>query len=230
MLGVCSRKMKNKPNLFVVATNKRSIIGFEKRLANEFQVYRTEKGGNGAINEINKIQPDVAIVDVPANYEKGPKFIGRIRERFPDLPILAITRHGQNKVDNYISTLRCICKGANGYIIREGYYDPDKIKKAIYELINGGTYPNNPDLVSRVEGLGNFMENLKKLTMQECSILVLLSMETLQNKEIAKIQHRSVRTIEVHLNKIYRKLDLSNKELIKYTNLYVYGFMTNAGL
>lgn len=185
------------------------------------------------IGPIEEYTPDAAVVDdlfadSLSLHTETPRIIRRICENFPELPILAIAQKRGNIIDDYVFALSCICSGAEGYIMENGGIDgmDNRANEAIQALITGRYYPNDEELVSRVDGLGEFMENLRKLSRTEQKVFLLKIIKKASDKWVAKSLHRSVRTVEVHLGNIYRKLNVDDvNELMVYGTLAVFSII-----
>lgn len=159
-----------------------------------------------ALARIERDQPDVILTDLGLPGMSGIDGIERLRQLFPDVPILALTIY-----DNDEQIFNALCNGANGYLLKNT--PPVRLLGALQECVEGGS-PMSPQVAARVVRLFRKFRPPKHvdyyLTVQETALLKLL-IEGHHKKTAAREMGISVHTISFHLKNIYEKLQVHSK-------------------
>lgn len=159
-----------------------------------------------ALARIEKDNPDIILTDLGLPGMSGVEGIERLRQIFPETPIIALTIY-----DNDDQIFNALCGGANGYLLKNT--PPTRLLEALQEAIEGGA-PMSPQVAARVVNL--FREFRPpahadyRLTTQETTLLKLL-VEGHHYKTAARELGVSKSTISFHLKNIYRKLQVHSK-------------------
>ncbi|HMT09189.1 MAG TPA: response regulator transcription factor [Pyrinomonadaceae bacterium] len=173
--------------------------------------------GETAITEVERLKPDIVVMDISMPNMNGLKATQRLRQTAPDLKILILTRHTD---DGYLQQL--IGAGANGYVLKQSA--PAELINAIRAVSSGKSYLD-PALTDRV--MGGYVartaslrgENKQELSDRESEVLRLIALGY-SNKEIATSLALSVKTIEVHKANAMRKLGISSRiDIVRYAIL-----------
>jgi len=169
---------------------------------------------NSALAAVEKLSPDLAVVDVFLHSCGGLNLIKDIKTRRPELAVLVFSIH-----DESFYAERALRAGARGYISKRE--SPDQFIKAVREVLNGGIYVGEK---TTSEILRRFVtgrkdsgkSSLNGLTDREFQVFQFIG-EGLQTRQIAERLHVSVKTIETHREHIKKKLDLDSAgKLAKY--------------
>lgn len=159
-----------------------------------------------ALVRIKNDKPDVILTDLGLPGMSGTEGILRIREIFPDIPIIALTIY-----DNDTEIFNALCNGANGYLLKNT--PPARLLEALREAVDGGA-PMSPQIAARVVNLFRTFRPPEhadyRLTPQEISLLKLL-IEGHHKKTAARKMEISVHTVSFHLKNIYEKLQVHSK-------------------
>ena len=99
----------------------------------DMEVVGEADNGEIAIAETARLKPDMIIMDISMPVLNGLKATKRLRERCPDLLILALTRHTD---DGYLQQL--IGAGANGYVLKQSA--PTELINAVRAIGSGQAY------------------------------------------------------------------------------------------
>lgn len=159
-----------------------------------------------ALARIEKDNPDIILTDLGLPGMSGVEGIERLRQIFPETPIIALTIY-----DNDDQIFNALCGGANGYLLKNT--PPTRLLEALQEAVEGGA-PMSPQVAARVVNL--FREFRPpahadyRLTTQETTLLKLL-VEGHHYKTAARELGVSKSTISFHLKNIYRKLQVHSK-------------------
>ncbi len=159
-----------------------------------------------ALARIEKEKPDVILTDLGLPGMSGTEGIKRLREMFPDVPIIALTIY-----DNDTEIFNALCNGANGYLLKNT--PPARLLEALREAVDGGS-PMSPSIAARVINLFRTIRPPEHadyhLTPQETELLKLL-VEGHHKKTAAREMKISINTISFHLKNIYGKLQVHSK-------------------
>lgn len=180
----------------------------------DIEVVGEAGGGWKAIELATRLQPDVVLMDIAMGDLSGLEATQEIRERAPDVNVLALTMH--DREEYFFAMLRA---GAHGYVLKES--EPDELLAAIRAVHRGEAFLS-PAVAKAV--LEDYLEQRMdqaqprsdNLTLREHEVLRLVA-EGKTTREIADMLHLSVKTIEKHRSSMMRKLGLQSlPDLIKY--------------
>jgi len=173
-----------------------------------------------ALEEVDRIEPVLAIVDVSLPGMSGMELVKHLQARMPDVKILVVSRH-----DETLYAERSIRAGARGYIMK--LEAGDVIVKAIRQVLNGGIYVseqiNERLLLSMAAG------GRERITQSPLEVLSDRELEVFEltgrgssTRDIAERLHLSVKTVESYRARIKKKLNLeSATELMKHAVQWV---------
>ena len=167
------------------------------------------------LNVLQKINPDLIILDVSMPNLRGIEAIPEIRRVRPNAKVLMLTMH---KEEDYL--YQAISAGANGYLLKE---DAEKELFSAIEHIKNGKIYISPGLAdqsmqnwARMRRGEDDSQNVESLTVREREILKLIA-EGKSNKEIGDLLFISVRTVERHRANMMSKLSIrKTAELVQY--------------
>lgn len=172
-----------------------------------------------ALKEIERTQPDLAVVDLSLQSSDGLDLIKDIREQKPGLPMLVLSMH-----DERVYAERVLRAGARGYIMKQEALE--KVLQAIRRILEGDVYLSEAvqaRLMRAMVAARSKPEQspVGQLSDRELEVFQLIG-EGLGTREIAGRLGLSVKTIESHYARIKEKLDLkSATELIQSATLWV---------
>ena len=172
----------------------------------DLEIVGEAEDGQEAIRCVEKLKPNLVLMDLSMPRMNGMDAIREIKKRSPQTRILVLTVH---KTDEYIvATLQA---GADGYVLKDS--TNAELKMAIKNVFSGKFYLS-PGISARV--IEGFLENKRpqraatpwdSLTAREKGILKLIA-EGYKNKNIADFLCISVKTVEKHRANLMQKLDL----------------------
>lgn len=165
--------------------------------------YRTMED---ALSNIDANLPDVVISDIGLPGMSGTEGIRILRERYPSLPIMALT-----VFDDDDEVFEALCAGACGYLLKST--PPARLLESVREVFDGGA-PMSPPVARRVVSIFREFRPPERatfhLTPQEKELLKLL-VGGHHYKTAADCMGISKHTISFHLRNIYAKLEVHSK-------------------
>lgn len=184
----------------------------------DMEVVSEASDGLEVLARAEEFKPDVVIMDVSMPRLNGLKAAEKLKQSFPEVQIIALTRH---KDDGYLRQL--LRAGASGYVLKQS--PSEELLHAIRATAAGGKYLD-PGVAGRV--IGSFASNSStdlrgvakvQLTDRESEVLRLIAWGY-SNKEIAAQLGLSIKTIEVHKANFMRKLHMNSRiDIVRYALL-----------
>lgn len=169
---------------------------------NTFEVVGEAANGEEAITQVEKSQPDVVLMDLLMPVMSGLDAISIIRERFPDVEIIALT----SVLDNG-SVVRAIRAGAIGYLLKDT--QSDELIRSIKAAAEGQVQLS-PQAAGMLVKEVRIPESPERLSERETDVLRLIA-EGKSNKEIADGLFLGEKTIKTHVSSILGKLGLNSR-------------------
>ncbi|WP_354698723.1 Oxygen regulatory protein NreC [Paraconexibacter sp. AEG42_29] len=162
-----------------------------------------------AIPLIQRLEPDVVLLDVHLPDGVGATVVGPVHAERPAVKFLALSV--SDAADDVVATIRA---GARGYLTKS--VAPEELTAAIHRIADGDAV-FSPWLAGFVlDAFGGAASpavadpELDQLTPREQEVLLLLARGYMY-KEIAARLHVSIKTVETHVSNVLRKLQLSNR-------------------
>ncbi|GAC1403290.1 MAG: response regulator transcription factor [Ktedonobacteraceae bacterium] len=181
----------------------------------DFEVVGEAQDGRQAIQEAQRLQPDVILMDITMPDMNGIEATRQIKRLLPETKVLILTMHEH---DEYV--FQALRAGASGYMLKEAA-DTDLI--SALRVIQNGQFYLSPtaqsvmvgDYLQRVR-TGEEKDSYSSLTEREREILKLVA-EGYTNNQIAERLIISPKTVDTHRTHVMDKLNLhSRAELVKY--------------
>jgi DNA-binding NarL/FixJ family response regulator len=159
-----------------------------------------------ALDGMRESRPDVILTDIGLPGMSGVDGIRILRDRFPDVPVLALTVYDDDE-----NVFNAICAGASGYLLKNTA--PARLLESLQEVADGGA-PMSPEIARRVLALFRQFRPparaASELTPQELALLKLM-VEGHHYKTAAAEMGISINTVSFHLRHIYEKLQVHSK-------------------
>lgn len=189
--------------------------GLRGLLATEpgFSVVGETADGLEAVELVERIKPDVLIVDMMMPGLNGLEVTRQVNQRVPETRIIVLSIHAD---EAYV--LGALQNGAAGYILKES--STAELREAIHEVLRGRRYLGRPLSERAIEvyvekatsaGVNIYGE----LTSREREVLQLTA-EGHSNTDIADRLSISPRTVATHRSNLMRKLKLENQTALIY--------------
>lgn len=182
----------------------------------ELEVVADVENGREAVSAVEKLQPDVVLMDVVMPGLNGLEATRQIRRSCPGTRVVMLS--GFVDEDQLLDSIR---SGASGYIIKKS--DVSELVLAIQTVHRGNSYFSSA--LSEGFDLAEVLYQAKRtdqrngveaLTSREREVLQLIA-EGYTNQGIANELYISVKTVEAHKAHIMAKLHARNRtDLIRY--------------
>jgi two-component system, NarL family, response regulator NreC len=171
----------------------------------EFEVVGEAEDGREAIRCVEKLRPDLVLMDLSMPRMNGTEAVEEIKKRHPETKVLVLTVH---KSEEYI--LATLQAGADGYVLKDVTHA--ELMLAIKTVLAGKAYLS-PEVSEKV--IEGYLEGKRPktkstwdtLTQREREILKMIA-EGHKNKEIAEHLCISSKTVEKHRANLMQKLNL----------------------
>jgi DNA-binding NarL/FixJ family response regulator len=159
-----------------------------------------------AIPRLRASPPDVVLADIGLPGMTGIEGIRLIKEKQPELVALVLSVFEDDR-----RIFDALCAGASGYLLKKT--PPKRLLEGIREVVSGGA-PMSPEVATRVVDLFRKVRPPEsadyRLTPHETRLLQLL-VEGHQYKTAADVLGITVRTVNFHVQQVYRKLQVHSK-------------------
>jgi DNA-binding NarL/FixJ family response regulator len=171
-----------------------------------------------AIRDIERLQPDLVLVDIGLPGRSGLELIKDLRALSPDLAVLVISMH-----DETLYAERVLRAGGRGYLTKQE--GPEKILQAIRQVLSGQVYLSGKMSIRILDMLSGRRakagSSLAQLTDRELEILQLIG-QGKNSQAIARHLNVSPKTVDTHRGRLKEKLQLqTGTELTCYAARWV---------
>lgn len=179
-----------------------------------FKVIGEAGDGLETIKLVQKIKPDVVVLDVMMPNLNGLETTRQLSKQFPHTKIIILSMY-----DDEGFVLEALGNGASGYVLKDS--NSSELVSAVMEVVAGRRYLSPPlsdraiSAYQQIAKSGTF-DKYDTLTTREREVLQLTA-EGQSHSEIANKLGISVRTAETHRANLMNKLNLHSKaDLIRY--------------
>lgn len=181
--------------------------------ADDFSVIGESSDGLDAVNIVERLQPDILVLDIMLPGLNGLEVMLRVRRRSPETRVIVLSMYSD---EAYI--LQALRNGAHGYVLKEA--SADELLNAIREVSEGHRYLSPPlserAIEAYIQRAQEETEPYLALTEREREVLQLAA-EGNSNPQIADRLSISPRTVETHRANLMQKLDLRNQtDIVRY--------------
>ena len=193
---------------FIVRRGLRSFLEIE----GDITVAGEASSGEEAVDLMHETAADVVLMDIRMSGIDGIESTRRILRERPDVKVLMLT-----VMDDPVFLAKAILTGASGYLIY-GHFAPASLRDAIKKVVSGGVVyiPPVSTFMEAGSGNGDVSEGGEllaegSLTGREEEIIKLIATGK-ENREIAAALHIEEKTVKNHINNIYSKINVTNRQ------------------
>ena len=157
---------------------------------------------------LDEARPDLLVIDVTMPDFEPIATIRQIRMQYPAMKVLVVSAYDD---DAYVQGLLGV--GVNGYHLKD--QPLSDLKLAVQRVLAGERWISST-LISKLLSYSEFVAPSSGLTDRQREILRLL-LQGYDNQSLARETGLSVKTIENHLTRIYRQLNVQSRlEAVHY--------------
>ena len=178
--------------------------GLEQLLAttDDIEYVGNASNGNEAIEAVERLHPDVVLMDLSMPELDGVEATRRISADHSSSRVLVLTSFSdQSRI------LDALSAGADGYILKHA--EPDDIADAIRAVHAGGS-PLDPKAARALVESRRAGRDSPQLTDREREVLLLVR-DGLANKQIARRLGIAERTVKAHLTSVFQRLGVTDR-------------------
>lgn len=169
--------------------------------------------GRQALELIEKLNPDVVLLDLTMPGLSGFEVLKETSEKFSDVQTIVLTVH-----DTEDYAFQALRSGASGYLPKSAAIE--ELEAAITRVMGGEKYLS-PNIAQKVvlrylKGTHAGQSTLAELTPRQREVLTLIS-QGHSTKDIARALNISVKTVETHRAQLMERLDIHDVAgLVRY--------------
>jgi len=166
------------------------------------------EAGDGleAVAQVEKLRPDVVLLDLVMPRMDGIEAIRQIRQASPSTKVIVLTTFADDE-----KVFPAVRAGAAGYLLKD--VEPRDLAEAI-RTVNRGQGLLHPMIASKLmhefAGEQERMDIIEALTEREMDVLKLIA-QGKSNREIAREFVLSEKTVKTHVSNILAKLRLADR-------------------
>jgi DNA-binding NarL/FixJ family response regulator len=174
----------------------------------QLRIVGEAQDGLEAIRRVEKLRPDLLLMDLSMPRMSGMSAIRDVKKRFPAVKILVLTVH---RSEEYLSA--ALRAGADGYVLKDATHD--ELMVAINAVLSGRPYLSpgiSREVIDGYLDRRHVMESTTAwdtLSQRERQVLKLIA-EGYKNRQAADFLGISLKTVEKHRTSLMRKLDCHN--------------------
>ncbi|MBJ7995732.1 MULTISPECIES: response regulator [Bacillus cereus group] len=180
----------------------RSILEVES----DMKVVGEASSGDEVLGKVEECRPDCILMDINLPGKNGIEATGLVKKKYPNCRVLVFTMYEH---DEYL--MDALQSGADGYLLKDS--SSEQVVAAIRMLYQGDSviHPRmTKKLITYHQQQMKLEPNENELTEREKEILFEL-VKGLSNKEIAEVLYISDKTVKIHINKIFKKLNVKSR-------------------
>ncbi|TBX52269.1 response regulator transcription factor [Bacillus mycoides] len=180
----------------------RSILEVES----DMKVVGEASSGDEVLGKVEECRPDCILMDINLLGKNGIEATGLVKKKYPNCRVLVFTMYEH---DEYL--MDALQSGADGYLLKDS--SSEQVVAAIRMLYQGDSviHPRmTKKLITYHQQQMKLEPNENELTEREKEILFEL-VKGLSNKEIAEVLYISDKTVKIHINKIFKKLNVKSR-------------------
>lgn len=178
----------------------RSILDLES----DIRVVGEAVSGEEVLKKVEEYRPDFILMDINLPGKNGIEVTSLVKSQYPNCRVLILTMFEH---DEYL--MEALRAGADGYLLKDS--SSEQVVAAIRKVSQGDSVIH-PRMTQKLITYHqtNSERNKNVLSEREKEVLFEL-VKGLSNKEIAEVLFISDKTVKIHINKIFKKLNVKSR-------------------
>ncbi|EPD49648.1 response regulator transcription factor [Paenisporosarcina sp. FSL H8-0542] len=178
----------------------RSILDLES----DIRVVGEAVTGEEVLKKVEECRPDFILMDINLPGKNGIEVTSLVKSQYPNCRVLILTMFEH---DEYL--MEALRAGADGYLLKDS--SSEQVVEAIRKVSQGDSVIH-PRMTQKLITYHqtNSERNENVLSDREKEVLFEL-VKGLSNKEIAEVLFISDKTVKIHINKIFKKLNVKSR-------------------
>jgi DNA-binding NarL/FixJ family response regulator len=183
------------------------------RLEEDIEVVARCSDGVQAVEAVERLEPDVLILDLRMPVADGLYVLGALRDLGSPTWVVLLAGSVEDR-----ELVECLRLGVRGVVLKE--MAPRLLVQCVRKVYAGDVWVENRSITRAVDLMllreAGARESAEHLTPREIEVVQMVA-AGLRNKEIARRLTVSEGTVKVHLHHIYSKLGIDGRlQLLKY--------------
>ncbi|PAX52250.1 response regulator [Brunnivagina elsteri] len=207
-----------KIRVVVIEDHELSLLGIRTSIKQDETILIVGDAVNGinGLHLLNKLQPDIAIIDIGLPGKDGIQITREIKQSNPEMKVIILTL-----CDRKETVLRAFAVGADSYCMKDIGFE--KLIEVIHLTYRGNTWidpkiahiileqaKRSSRSISNLDGIDEDMLDFYVLTQRELEILQLV-VDGNRNAEIASKLYITVGTVKSHIHNILMKVGAGDR-------------------
>ncbi len=183
---------------------RRGLMGLLEDMP-EFTVVGEAGNGKDAVQVVQKMQPDIVLMDVNMPQMDGIEAVQKIRELQLPVKILMLTISRSDQ-----DLLSAVRSGADGYLLKNA--EPDELRVSLLRIFSGQGVLSPEVTAPLFHALAHVSDSVPQTLLSERELEVLRCMADGQTTlQISNSLFISENTVKTHVRHILEKLDAANR-------------------
>lgn len=195
-------------NVLLVDDHELVRTGIEHLLRDveDIEVVGVARTGEEAIGLVDKLQPDIVLMDINMPGIGGIEASRKIYKKHPDIKIIALSVYADGPYPQQLMTI-----GACGFISKNCHVT--ELIEAIHTVYNGKRYLSadvaSEIALSNIPGIEPNVSPFEQLSQRELQIAI-MTLQGRQIQEIGDMLMISAKTVSTYRHRLYKKLGVKN--------------------
>ncbi len=168
----------------------------------EVELVGAATNGEEAVTLCAETRPDVVLMDLELPLLDGIEATRRIKAAQPETAVVVLTSFSDRE-----RILRALDAGAAGYLLKDA--EPDELERAVRAAARGDV-PLDPKAARALLSARTETSPADELSGREREVLLMV-VEGLPNKLIARRLEISEKTVKAHLTNVFRRLGVTDR-------------------
>lgn len=174
----------------------------------DFTIVGDAANASQALQSIERLCPDIVLLDVRLPDSSGIKVCQKVTERFPEIGVIILTTFTDQQL-----VAQCIQAGARGYIVKD--IERFDLKRSIRAVARGEAAIDSKAAMAILSQLRHAPQSQAELEPEALSsqqlVILRLVAQGLSSREIATQLYLSENTVKGYVQEILHRLGVKNR-------------------